>query len=96
MIRNKPMSLEGFKWYHDLLMHGDSTTRINTLALKLGGISKLLRNAKNEFFYKARYALCSGHNNVTMTQTSAETLDGVELVSMLGLGAEPEQMAPLS
>ena len=93
MTRNKPMSLEGFKWYHDLLMHGDSTTRINTLALKLGGISKLLRNAKNEFFYKAMYALCSGHNNVTMTQTSAETLDGVELVSMLGLGAEPEQMA---
>ena len=92
MIRNKPMSLESFKWYHDLLMHGDSTTRINTLTLKLGGLSKLMRNAKNEFFYKAMFALYNAHNNIVMTNNASQTLDGVELVTMLGISSDAPSM----
>ena len=85
MIRNKSISLEDFKWYHDLLMHGDSTTRVNTLTLRLGGLSSLYRKAKNEFFYKAMYALVNANNNIVIVDKKSDIMEGFDLVTELGI-----------
>lgn len=84
MIRNKSISLEDFKWLHDLLMHGDTTTRVNTLTLKMGGISSLYKKAKNEFVYKALYVLANSQNNITMTETKSDIVEGFNIVDILG------------
>ena len=90
MIRNKSMSLDDFKWYHDLLMHGDSTTRINTLTLKMGGLSTLFRKAKNEFIYKALFVLCNSNNNIIITEKPTDVVKGFDIVDMTGLEAEKD------
>lgn len=83
IIRNKPISLENFKWYHDLLMHGDSTTRVNTLTLKMGGLSSLFGKAKNEFGYKALYALVNAHNNIRIVDKKTDVVKGFDIIDML-------------
>ena len=93
MIRNKSISLEDFKWYHDLLMHGDSTTRVNTLTLKLGGLSSLFRKAKNEFFFKAIYALVNANNNIVIVDKKSDIVEGFDLITELGITPEESQVA---
>lgn len=91
MIRNKSISLEDFKWYHDLLMHGDSTTRVNTLTLRMGGLSSLYRKAKNEFFFKAMYALVNANNNIVIVDKKSDITEGFDLMTELGIApTEPQ------
>lgn len=91
IIRNKSISLEDFKWYHDLLMQGDATTRVNTLTLKLGGVSSLFGKARNEFFYKAMYVLMNAHNNIRMIEKKSEIVKGFDIVDNLINDAMPDE-----